>query len=406
MITLNGILSLKKKKLILIFTILAISVIILFFNYHPIDVNDLKLHWKIWKLPDYPLLSGYRGATFDGQFVYFAPYQSNHGRHGFAVNYNTELPFNDINSWNVFDTSKISPRAIGFQGVVYDKNYVYFIPYFTNEVNVGTVMIRYNIDLPFNDVNSWDFYDGGFGAYEDGMAVDNYIYYSPHFDKAGNFNTIPLRYDTTKDFSDPTAWQEIKLGVNHSYIGNAFDGRFMYYSPQQTNEEFVTPIMIYDTTKDFMKKDSWQFLDITESGFSGVGFNGTHAIFASRSTDKIMFFNVENWELNYQKVDTIGYQGVIETDDAVYLVPYGIHGVQVNKIFIQISNSTKTFTPNISDGGYWGGVFDGQFVYFSPYGNGKISHGNVIRYDTNLPFDDVNSWQKIKLSELTPALFK
>ena len=54
-----------------------------------------------------PLMSGYRGATFDGESVYFAPYYNNYDRNGIMVKYDTTLPFDDVNSWNVFNLSLI-----------------------------------------------------------------------------------------------------------------------------------------------------------------------------------------------------------------------------------------------------------------------------------------------------------
>jgi len=42
--------------------------------------------------------------------------------------------------------------------------------------------------------------------------------------------------------------------------------------------------------------------------------------------------------------------------------------------------------------GFYGGVFDGRYVYFVPYHNGTAQHGEVLRYDTTLPFDQAASW--------------
>jgi len=345
---------------------------------------------------EYPLISGFRGATFDGQFVYFAPYQNNHNiRHGYTANYNTKLPFDDSKAWNVFD---IQALGIGFQGALYHNDYVYYVPYFFDELinQTGTKVVRYNTNMPYVNNTSWEAY-GNFDSYEDGIVVGDFVYFSPHLDKNQKFNTKPLRYDTNKQFSDPAAWERIEFRLNHSYVGAAFDGRFIYYSPYATNGEFITPIMIYDTTKKFTNNDSWKFLSIHESGYSGVGFNGTHVIFAPMSTDKIMFLNVENQKLDFYTVNNIGYQGVIETEKAVYLVPYGIHKIKGNAEIIEITNSIKTFTPKIAKGGYWGGTYDGKFVYFTPYANGTKMHGDVLRYDTTKPFEEDDSWEDFKI---------
>ena len=53
--------------------------------------------------------------------------------------------------------------------------------------------------------------------------------------------------------------------------------------------------------------------------------------------------------------------------------------------------------------GYNGGTFDGRHVYFVPnMVNGEM-HGKVMRYDTNLPFADVGSWEAYDL-ETSAAL--
>ena len=44
--------------------------------------------------------------------------------------------------------------------------------------------------------------------------------------------------------------------------------------------------------------------------------------------------------------------------------------------------------------GYGGAVFDGQSVYFAPYHNGTENHGEVLRYDTYAgpPIPAVSEW--------------
>ena len=97
---------------------------------------------------------------------------------------------------------------------------------------------------------------------------------------------------------------------------------------------------------------------------------------------------------------SVGYQGVIETEKAVYVVPYGVHSVESNAEVIEITNSIKTFTPKIAKGGYWGGTYDGKYVYFVPYANGTKHHGDVLRYDTTKPFEQDNSWEVFSMSNI------
>lgn len=43
--------------------------------------------------------------------------------------------------------------------------------------------------------------------------------------------------------------------------------------------------------------------------------------------------------------------------------------------------------------GYFGAIFDGRFVYFSPQCNNDGRHGHAMRYDTHAAFDDTAAWQ-------------
>ncbi len=62
--------------------------------------------------------------------------------------------------------------------------------------------------------------------------------------------------------------------------------------------------------------------------------------------------------------------------------------------------SWSTFDPSAngvgtSPKGYWGAFFDGRYVYFSPeWQKGAIQeHGEVLRFDTTLPFNQAASWR-------------
>ena len=49
-------------------------------------------------------------------------------------------------------------------------------------------------------------------------------------------------------------------------------------------------------------------------------------------------------------------------------------------------------TDGLNTRGFFGAVFDGRYVYFSPQYNGEERHGNVLRYDTHRDFHDSGSW--------------
>jgi hypothetical protein len=54
-------------------------------------------------------LTGFWGATFDGQYIYLVP-TYNGVRDGIVVRYNTQMTFNSSASWNFFDTTTVRPE--------------------------------------------------------------------------------------------------------------------------------------------------------------------------------------------------------------------------------------------------------------------------------------------------------
>jgi len=363
-----------------------------------------------------PIISGYRGATFDGESVYFAPYYNNYGRHGLMIQYNTTQPFDDSNSWDVYNVGRMCAdddcayaAFIGFQGALYHNGFVYYVPYFIDEIprdgkdrQPGSFVLRYDTSLDFRDFSAWKGV-GYWGAYEDGIVVGDYLYFSPHLDKKNERHTIPLRYDTTKPFNEITSWVGVKLGLNASYIGAAYDGKKIYYAPWEDDDQEGSSIMVYDTEQPFFAKSAWDFISIPNQGYSDAGFNGTHIVFAPNPTpawsSKIMFLNVDTQEVSFSTLDYGAYNGVVEADDALYLVADTTkNGIRSD--FIEVTNSIKTFSPTIAKGGYWGGVFDGQYVYFAPYDNPSLGerNGEFLRYDTAKPFEDDASWESISFA--------
>ena len=368
-----------------------------------------------------PIISGYRGATFDGESVYFAPYYNNYGRHGLMIQYNTTQPFDDSNSWDVYNVGRMCAEDdcvyaafTGFQGALYHNGFVYYVPYFIDEIprdgkdrQPGSFVLRYDTSLDFRDFSAWKGV-GHWDAYEDGIVVGDHLYFSPHLDKKNERHTIPLRYDTTKHFEEITSWSGVKLGLNASYIGAAYDGKKIYYAPWQDDDQEGSSILRYDTEQSFFAKSAWNLLPIPYVGYSGAGFNGTHVVFApcwcaaypgDIESSKIMFLDVNTQEVSFSTLDYGAYNGVVEADDALYLVAdTDRNGVRSD--FIEVTNSIKTFSPTIAKGGYWGGTFDGQYVYFTPYDNPSLGkrNGEFLRYDTAKPFEDDASWESISFA--------
>ena len=348
-------------------------------------------------------IAGYRGATFDGDSVYYAPYYNNYDRrHGIMLKYDTNLPFDDPKSWSVQSVGQYGLG--GFQGAVHHNKFVYYVPYYF-EIDSDSRFLRYDTNKEFNDRNAWTAMPiFGAGAFEDAVVGGNFIYFSPHLDHSKERNALPLRYDTTKIFDDINAYEQYNSGLKISFIGANFDGKFVYYAPFESEYQDKNIILIYDTNKEFTDSDAWEELEIPYAQYSGIGFDGEQMVIAPHcheenekfSCPKILFLDTETREITFSEKSYGSYDGVIETDEGLFLVP-DAYATGTRADFLMIKDGIHSHSPKIAKGGYWGGTFDGKYVYYAPYSfpDSAIRNGEFLRYDTTMAFDDESSWEII-----------
>lgn len=125
---------------------------------------------------------GFVGGAFDGRYIYMAPYYANTG---VVPRFDTQGDFTDAASWVVFNTTSVSSKASGFLGAGFDGRFVYFVP-FNYSINTpfDGVAVRVDTTLDFTNPASWGTFDmqtvsdaaAGFnGAVFDGQ----YVYFAP-----------------------------------------------------------------------------------------------------------------------------------------------------------------------------------------------------------------------------------
>ena len=351
-------------------------------------------------------IAGYRGATFDGESVYFAPYYNNYDRKfGLVIKYNIDSPFDDPNSWDVFSLTQTGNG--GFQGVLYHDGFVWYVPY-VMEKDKQTKFVRYDTSKEFDDYIAWSYTPvGNVGAFEDGVVANNFIYYSPHYDQDFERFAKPLRMDTTAETASKAYVQYISE-LKISYIGASFDGNFIYYAPYESDYQDETIILIYDISKEFDDSSSWTEITIPYTQLSGAGFNGKEIVMAPHCylnedmvemCPKILFLDVETQEVRYSDKSYGSYNGVIEADDKIFLVPYMTENERSD--FLMIKDGIHSFSPSIAKGAYWGGTYDGRHVYYTPYNffeSPTTRSGEFLRYDTTKNFDDELAWEIVSFA--------
>jgi hypothetical protein len=197
---------------------------------------------------------GYYGAAFDGTYVYYVPYANPTTFHGLAIRYNTTLPYTDNGSWSVYDASSTGMVTVGYKGAVFDGRYVYYVPFRDTVSTQHTRVLRYDTQGVFTTGTSWAAYDaqnteslntqGYVGAECDGT----YVYFIPYENTIYHANV--LRYDRTKDFQTGTSWAAYNAGATSGlntkgYKYSTKQGDYLYFVPYNNNIGFSGIVLRY-----------------------------------------------------------------------------------------------------------------------------------------------------------------
>jgi hypothetical protein len=362
----------------------------------------------IWNVFDTGALStsaaNYQGGTFDGRYVYFAPAAAG----GLVTRYDTHGFFLYKSSWSTFDTAQLG-GADGFSGAVFDSRYVYFVPQSLH--GVAGVVARYDTTAAFGSVSSWSVFDtatiptpdGGVPTvgFRSGVFDGRYVYLVPYTDGTTRQGRV-ARYDTqgtdagtpvdagaadasgAATFSTLAQWTTYDIsGQNASalgYWGGAFDGRVLYLAPFDnrgpTNTGFSGLAARYQTDASLAANPSWSFFDTTALNTSGYGYFG--AAFDGRYVYLVP--HAQKVVARYDTTDTaptFGHRVAWSTFDVTPWLP-----------------------SDAGSGGFFGGAFDGRFVYFVP---GVPGESTVVRYDTESPFGLGCAWSNYDVSRVNAS---
>jgi len=388
---------------------------------------------------------GYADNTFDGRYVYFAPYNNNKVFHGVILRYDTTRDFESVESWDTFDPSNngVGIEARGYIGAVFDGTFVYFVPDNKgSDAAPHAEVLRYDTRLEFQSSESWNTFDAklnGVGenpvGFVSGTFDGRHVYFSPFW-----HNEV-LRYDTTKDFETVESWETFDAKLNGleknfgGYWGRpAFDGQYIYFVPYSNSQDgYHGEVLRYDTRLEFQSTESWQIFDAKLNGigtnpvgYHSAEFDGRYVYFSPAKNELgyhgevLRYDTTQDFELkdswsvmNVNSLDekkTIGgYQGIEFVGKYLYFVPFRTEGIASGLVLrydttqdFESINSWKKFDvfSNSGSQGYSGGASDGKYVYFAPLSNGYLSHDKVLRYDTTQDFKLKDSWTHMRFRNL------
>jgi len=209
---------------------------------------------------------------------------------------------------------------------------------------------------------------GYFGACFDGR----YVYFSPEHTEDLATHAVVLRYDTHGDFKDPRSYAAYDAkhtgGLDtRGYYGAGFDGRYVYFVPRQHDmAEYHTYILRLDTRGDFKSPASWDAFDIGPKHSSqSCAFDGRYLYLMP------------------------GYEGPVRTEANLSpnVIRYDTTApFKDRKSYEQVDISTFLGKTAVC---FDGAAFDGRYVFLSPLS------GDPVRFDTQGKFADAKSWSRI-----------
>ena len=182
------------------------------------------------------LNGAYIGASFDGRYVYFVPFFSDT-----FVRFDTQGVFNTAVDWSQMNMSTAQGGATldaAYRGASFDGRYVYFVPRNSN------TFVRFDTQGVFTTAVDWSQMNmstaqGGatldaayFGSSFDGR----YVYFVPY-----TSDTF-VRFDTHGVFTTAVDWSQMNMStaqggapLDAAYIGASFDGRYVYFVPRDSD---------------------------------------------------------------------------------------------------------------------------------------------------------------------------
>ncbi len=130
----------------------------------------------------------------------------------------------DASYWSTFDVGQIGVTdRLG--GGAFDGRFVYLSPGGYTSKLIG----RYDTRAPLAESKSWSTHDAGESDWGGSVFDGRFVYFLP-----GRASKL-LRFDTTLDFNDPTAWTTSPQATSdfQTSRGGVFDGRHLYVTPTQ-----------------------------------------------------------------------------------------------------------------------------------------------------------------------------
>jgi hypothetical protein len=192
---------------------------------------------------------GYSAGVFDGRYVYFTPVFNGTGN-GNVLRYDPQGSLTNSSSWLAYDASHTAGlNTTIYKGAVFDGRYVYFAP----DINNGPgAALRYDTQSGFTNAASWSAYPLFTDGYDGAIFDGRYVYFVPYQTSTNSaFHGRVVSYDTQAAFTNSASWRVIDAGVTsglqtQGYVGAVSDGRYLYFAPYRNNTNYHGNVLRFD----------------------------------------------------------------------------------------------------------------------------------------------------------------
>jgi len=304
-----------------------------------------------------PQYKGFRGAVFDGRYVYFVPYTVGGVYYGNIIRYDTTAAFTYANL-SFFDLTTINANYKGYYGACFDGRYVYFSPYSYGTASHGN-FVRYDTTGSFTSAGSYTVHDlttinaNYKGFINITCSESGYIYMSSYYHMVGGIKGIILRYKFDESFTSSGSYESIDLeAINVNYKG--------YFGFVETNEYiFTIPwsngsssgiFARYDKAKNFTENNSWDFFDMGTIDSDYKGF------LCAAVSGRYIYFVPYKAGVSEGGV-VVRYDTKKDMDDTTAYASFDLATVDSDLV------------------GFFASLFDGQHLYLSPYTSSGSTSG-------------------------------
>ncbi len=192
---------------------------------------------------------GFYGAIQAGDYIYFVPFHDGENFHGRVLRYNRMKSFALSSAWEAYDAGKTGDMTtIGYKGAAFDGTYIYFVPFRDQNESHGRVL-RYDTSKSFHSSASWSAFDAGntdgliTHGYVGAIYDKQYVYFVPYSEGTQDFHAHFLRYNSQKDFCNSSSWESfdgssIQGLTTKGYKYAAYDGTYIYFVPYHNGISF------------------------------------------------------------------------------------------------------------------------------------------------------------------------